>query len=207
MEPASSLAIGCFASLCRDRLAGPLVAFGAVHPEIAVGVHEMGDGELLAAVKAGRLALAVRPGGSEPGLSGCDLWMERAVVAMPVGHPLAAVGELEAAMLAREVLLVSRDRARAQLHRFLTERLFATGAPATRIVADARRSQVLARVAAGEGIALLCASQVDAGMAGLEVRMLADAGARFPIGAYWLKGDCAPTLATLVGLLAGSREG
>jgi DNA-binding transcriptional LysR family regulator len=205
-DPFETVAIGCFASLCRDRLAEALVAFGGACPEVGIGVHEMGFAELLRAVADGRLALAIRPGGAVAGFAGGDLWAERAVIAMTPGHRLAGYREVTAAMLADEVLLVSRDRARGQLHRYLVERLFVGAGPATRIVADARRSQVLARVQGGEGIALLCESQVDAALAQLAVRRVADARALFRVRAYWLAGARPSTLQTLMGLLVDSRE-
>ena len=202
-----TIAIGCFASLCRDRLADPLMAFGAVCPEVGVGVHEMGLAELLPAVAAGRLALAVRPGGPVTGFASAELWVDRAVVAAAQGHRLAQGGDVTAATLDGEVLLISRDRGREQLHRFLVERLFPEGAPATRIVSDERRSRLLARVAEGEGIALLCESQVDAGMAHLAVMPVADVAARFGVRAYWRDAAMDATLTRLLGLVEDSREG
>jgi DNA-binding transcriptional LysR family regulator len=201
-----ALAIGCFASLCRDRLAEPLMTFGAAHPDIAVGVHEMGYAELLPAVASRRLALAIRPGEAERGYVGADLWADRAVIAMQPDHPLTSLTEITAAMLRNEVLLISRDRGREQLHRFLAERLFARHAPATRIVADARRSQLLDRVAAGEGIALLCRSQVDAGLTHLAIRPLADPQAGFRVRAYWRAQAMEPGLRELLHLLTATRE-
>ena len=200
-----TIAIGCFASLCRDRLAEPLVAFSAAYPDVGIGVHEMGYAELLPAVAARRLTLAIGPGGAADGFAGCDLWDDRAVVALRGDHALAAAAHVTLPMLHAEVLLVSRDRARAALHRFLVDRLFGERPPATRIVADARRCQMLDRVAAGEGIALLCESQVDAAMEHLVVRPVSDAAARFRVRAHW-RAPPDVTLATLVGLLEASRE-
>lgn len=204
---AAAIAIGCFASLCRDRLADHLLAFNAACPEIGIGVHEMGEAELLPAVADGRLALAIRPGEPLAGFAGCDLWGEQSVVALRPDHPFAARGSIEAARLAGEIMLVSRERSRAALHRFLVDRLFAHNPPATRIVADARRCQLLDRIAAGEGIALMCESQVDPAVARLAVRPIADAAAHFRVRAYWPHGAKPPALATLVTLLEASREG
>ncbi len=201
-----TMAIGCFASLCRDRLAEPLVAFGAACPDVAVGVHEMGYAELLPAVASRRLALAIRPGEAERGFAGADLWADRAVVALRPDHPLAGAPQLTAAMLRDEVLLISRDRGREQLHRFLADRLFARDAPATRIVADARRSQLLDRVAVGEGIALLCRSQIDAGLTRLAIRPLTDPQAGFRVRAYWRAQGMKPGLRDLLHLLTATRE-
>ncbi len=200
-----TIAIGCFASLCRDRLADLLVTFSSACPDINIGVHEMGYAELLPAVAAERLALAIGPGAGISGFGGCDLWNDRAVVALPIDHPLAAEPRVTVSMLEREVLLVSRDRARAALHRFLVDRLFGGHGPASRIVADARRCQMLDRVAAGEGIALLCESQVDAAMGHLATRAIHDDAAQFRIRAHWRERPDA-TLKALVALLQASRE-
>ncbi len=204
MLDTQTLAIGCFASLCRDRLADPMVAFSAARPDVAIGVHEMSDAELLPAVMARRVALAIRPGGAAPGFAGCDLWDEHVVVALAAGHPLAAHEQIDAQALAGDVMLVSRDRARAQVHRFLIGQLFRGAAPPARIVADSRHVRVLERVALGEGIALLCESQVDAGLGGLTIRPIA--GAAFRMRAHWLAEGCSTALATLVALLEASRE-
>jgi len=39
-----ALAVGCFASICRDRLADELLDFSRVCPEVDIGVHEMARG-------------------------------------------------------------------------------------------------------------------------------------------------------------------
>ena len=127
---------------------------------------------------------------------------------MAPDHPLAAAPDITIDQLADAVLLVSRDRAREQLHRFLIDRLFPkVAAPATRIVADARRSQLLARVAAGEGLALLCESQVDAAMAQLAVRPVTGDAAQFRVRALWLEARRDAPLSTLIEQLEQSREG
>ena len=187
------------------------MAFAAACPDVGVGVHEMGFAELLPAVATRRLALAIRPGDAESGFAGVDLWGDRAVVALHPTHPLAAVSAVDAAMLRDEIMLLSRDRARAQLHRFLADRLFARDAPATRMpatrmVAEARRCQLLERVADGEGITLLCESQVDFGMANLCIKPLHDRAARFRLRAYWRHDQDQPALAQLVAMIAASRE-
>lgn len=200
--------VGCFGGICRDRLAGPLVSFSMAWPDLNVGVHEMGFAELPGGVASGRLALALRPGAGVEGFASVELWPDRAVVAMAPDHPLAAAPDITIDQLAGAVLLVSRDRAREQLHRFLIDRLFPkVAAPATRIVADARRSQLLARVAAGEGLTLLCESQVDAAMAQLAVRPVAADAAQFRVRALWLEARRDAPLSTLIEQLEQSREG
>lgn len=177
-------------------------------PDLNVGVHEMGYTELPAALAAGRVALALRPGDSVAGFASTELWPDRAVVAMAPDHPLAAAPDVTLDQLADAILLVSRDRAREQLHRFLIDRLFPGRAgPAARIVADARRSQLLARVAAGEGLALLCESQVDAAMAQLVVRPITADAAQFRVRALWLEARRDAPLSTLIEQLEQSREG
>lgn len=201
----NTLAIGCFASLCRDRLAEPLVAFTSAHPEVAVGVHDMSLGELLPAAGSRRIAVAIGPCDPVAGLAHTSLWIDHAVVAMSPDHPLAAAPAIHAGLLREQVLLISRDRNRAQLHRFLVERLFACTPPA-RIIADPRNDRLLERVAAGEGVALFCQSQIDASMASLVVRPLADARADFRLRAHWHADDNIPVLDNLIDLLTASRE-
>lgn len=191
------VAVGCFASLRRDLLAELLVAFSEARPDVGIGMHEMGYGELLPAVATRELAVAIRPGGAEPGFAGRDLWAERVVAALAPDHPYANAGEISAEMLRGEVLLMARD----PLHRYLVDLLFQDRAPATRIVADARQRHLMARVADGEGFALLCESQVDESMAQLAILPLTDAVACFPVRAHWRDEGMDPAAADLVRLI------
>ncbi|RYY47114.1 MAG: hypothetical protein EOP59_01730, partial [Sphingomonadales bacterium] len=74
------MAVGCFASICRDRLADELLDFSRVCPEVDIGVHEMARGSLLTALRGGELSLAVLPGEDEPGTRSVEVWQDRVMV-------------------------------------------------------------------------------------------------------------------------------
>jgi len=52
-DSGSDLAIGVFASICRDRLGEQLLAFARAAPNVGIGVHEMSRTALLPALVAG----------------------------------------------------------------------------------------------------------------------------------------------------------
>lgn len=177
--PHDTLALGCFASLCRDRLSEPLVAFTARHPEVTIGVHELSHAALLPAVRAGTLALAVVPAEPVADLAAVALWTEQVVVLAAADHPLAARDAVSPAALAEALLLSTGD----ELDRFLLARLFPAARPAVRTIPDERA--LLAAVASGEGVALARAEQCGAVPAGIVARPVASAAARLVVRGFW----------------------
>ena len=197
----ADLAIGCFASLCRDRLADPLLALTAAMPRAAIGVHRQTLAELLPAVQAARLGLAIAPAdapGGE-GLASVPLWREEARLAMAANSPLAAERALSPETLFGAVLLLSRDPAEAAMQHYLLARLFPAQRPA--IDAGPGRGDLLARVARGEGVGLVLAG--PAPPSGVVVRPLPDPAASFTVRAWWREDDPSPALAALLALLRG----
>lgn len=193
--------IGFFASLFRERMADALVAFARDWPDVVVGMEEMALAELLPAVAAGRVTLAIHPGEAAPGVPSCILWHDHAIVVLPPGHRLAAVAAVTPAMLADEVLLTCLERSRATLHRFLAERLFAATPPATRMMAETPARQLIDHVADGHGAMLTCESLADRATARLVVRPIAAPGAAFAVSASWSTTGMGPVATALLALL------
>lgn len=194
------LAVGCFAALCRDRLADRLLRFSRAVPRATIGVQALALAELLPAVRDGRLALAVAPAGTPGAQDGewfgsMTLWREQVVVAMATGHPLATSRAVDPGALLEHLVLLSTDRAEGEMQRYQLARLFDRRRPAL----DARGG-VLGRVAAGEGVALMLAGHATP--AGVVTRPVAGAAAEFPVEAWWRTDDTSPGLATLLRLLA-----
>ena len=151
------LSVGCFVSICRDRLADELLAFTACCPEIDIGVHEMPRGALLPALRAGDLSLAVLPGSEEPGTRSIELWQDRVMVAMSPTHRLAQQEMIRPAQLRDEPLLVSRQPLGSDLHRFLARRILPLGPTLNAAIIDLSLTRILTRVANGDGIRFLMA--------------------------------------------------
>ena len=180
-----ALAIGCFASIGRNRLADELLAFSRVCPQVNIGVHEMARASLLPALRAGTLALAVLPGKDEPGLRSAEIWQDRVMAAMPADHPLARKPALSPADLRSQPMLVSRQQLGGDMYRFLAGRILPLGPALSATILDLGPPRILGRVARGEGLALVCESHADLLDEGVVLRPIDAPGAVFPVRAYW----------------------
>ena len=184
-----SLAIGVFASICRDRLADELLKFSRDCPQVDIGVHEMPRGALLPALRAGSLALAVLPGKDEPGLRSIEIWQGRVMAAMPADHPLAIKAAISPADLRGEPMLVSRQQLGGDMHRFLAARILPLGPTLSATILDLGPPRILERVARREGLTLVCESHSDLIGNDIVVRPIDAPGATFPVRAYWPDSD------------------
>jgi DNA-binding transcriptional LysR family regulator len=200
-ESLRNLAVGCFASICRDRLADELLVFSRSRPDVDIGVHEMQRGALLPALRNGNLSLAVLPGKPEPYTHSIGLWHDRVLVAMPPGHRLAASATVRPADLRDEIFLTSQQQFGGDMHRFLAQRILPIGPALNTTIIDLGPPRILARVAQGEGIALISGSHEELLGDGLVVRPVDAVGALFPVRAYWIQEDPAEPLAGLIASL------
>jgi DNA-binding transcriptional LysR family regulator len=180
-----ALAVGCFASICRDRLADELLTFSRICPQVDIGVHEMQRGALLPALRAGDLALAVLPGKEEPGLRSAEIWQGRVMVAMPRGHRLAGRASIVPTELAGEAVLVSRQQLGGDMHRFLAGLILPNGPALNATILDRGPARLMECVARGEGMALVCESHCALIGDTVAVRPVDAPGAAFPVRAYW----------------------
>ncbi len=180
-----SLAIGCFASIGRDRLADELLDFSRLCPQVDIGVHEMARASLLPALRAGALELAVLPGKEQPGLRSAEIWHGQVMAAMPADHPLARNPSVLAADLRDQTMLVSRQQLGGDMYRFLAGRIFPLGPALSATILDLGPPRILARVARGDGLALVCESHANLLDAGVVIRAVDAPGALFPVRAYW----------------------
>lgn len=198
----STLAIGCSSAIGRDRLGAELVAFGRRRPDVLIGVHEMGRASLVAALRSGEIALGLLPGDPDPGFRSVRLWEDRALLALPRGHPLAARAAVEPTEARGLLFLASRRSAGSEVHRFLTRRLFDEGARLSSDMRDCGLGRILRMVAEGEGAALLCDSHDYPARADLAAVPVAHPRARFGVHAHWLEDRCDLALAASPGLPA-----
>lgn len=198
------LAVGCFASICRDRLADELLQFSRVCPKVDIGVHEMGRGALLAGLRRGDLSLAVLPGNDEPGTRSQEVWHDRVMVAAPHGHALTAKQAVLPADLRDQPLIVSRQQYGSDMHRFLAAKILPTGATLDATIVDVGPARLIERVAGGEGVTLICESHIAHLAADVTVMPVFASGARFPVRAYWTDAEPAwPLSALIVSLTRG----
>ena len=207
-EPARrDLAVGCFASICRDRLADELLGFSRTCPEIDIGLHEMMRGALLPALRNGDLSLAVLPGREEPGVHSAELWHDRVLVAMAPGHRLAGLATVKPSELRDEIFLVSRQQFGGDMHRFLAHCILPLGPTLNATIIDLGPPRIIDRVAAGDGIALISSSHAEHAGSAVVLRPIDAAGALFPVRAYWTAAEPEWPLSGLIrSLKAGSQS-
>jgi DNA-binding transcriptional LysR family regulator len=201
-----NLAVGCFASIRRDRLADELLAFSRTCPEVDIGLHEMMRGALLPALRNDDLSLAVLPGKEEPGVHSAELWQDRVLVAMAPGHRLAALPAIRPSELLDEIFLVSRQQFGSDMHRFLAQRILPLGPTLNATISDLGPPRIIDRVAAGDGIALISSSHAEHAGPAVTLRPIDAPGALFPVRAYWTAAEPDWPLAGLIrSLKAGSQ--
>lgn len=200
-ESRHDLSVGCFASICRDRLADELLQFSRICPHVDIGVHEMGRGALLAGLRRGDLSLAVLPGGDEAGTRSQEVWHDRVMVAAPHGHALTTKAAVLPADLRDQPLFVSRQQYGADMHRFLASMILSAGAALDATIVDVGPARLVGRVAAGEGVTLICESHVAHLAADVAVLPIFANGARFPVRAYWTDAEPEWPLSALIGSL------
>lgn len=197
-----TLAIGCFASIGRDRLADLLVGFGRAHPGIDVGVHEMPRAALLPALVAGELDLVIMPARPLTDLPSKRLWRDWPMVAMAHDHPLAACAVLTPADVQDQTFLISRQAQPGEMHRFLAGRL-RPAASLTGVIASTGLPRLLERVAGGRELALVPNSWPVGDQ--LATRPIVG-GTEFPVQAYWRDRRPEPPLSLLIAALDGAPD-
>lgn len=203
----AALAVGCFVSIGRDRLADELLDFSRICPEVDIGVHEMPRGALLSELRAGALSLAVLPGDAEAGTQSIEVWHDRVMVAMPQGHKLAGQAAVRPLDLGDQPILVSRQQFGGDMHRFLARLILPAGAALDATIMDVGPARLVGRVAAGAGVTLICESHVANLAADVAVRPVLGEAARFPVRAYWIAGVPGWPLAALIASLGRGQSG
>ncbi|MET0310268.1 MAG: LysR family substrate-binding domain-containing protein [Sphingomonas sp.] len=198
------LAVGLFASIAPERLGDELLALARSCPNLAIGVHEMPRAALLTALETDKLQLAILPGPERPGLQSALLWVDRVMVAMAANHPLAATPVVTPDQLRDQPFLISRQQHGSDMHRFLSHRIRPLMPPLSGVLLDLSPPKLMQRVAAGEGLALVCRSQAEGLDPALTVRPIDYAGAVFPVHAYWKPEKPACPLSELVRLLVAN---
>ncbi|MET0240973.1 MAG: LysR family substrate-binding domain-containing protein [Sphingobium sp.] len=203
----AQLAIGCFASICRNHLGDELLDFARQCPDVELGMHEMPRASLLPALAKGELALAILPETQWSGaLPSAELWQDRVMVAAHRAHPLAQLSTIMPERLSGEVFLVSRQGHGGDMHRFLTQRILPDEPSLDTMLVDLDQGALMEAVAARRGIALICASHCDDIGPAVAMRPVRDAD--FAVRAYW--NDDAPQgpLAALIAILTtGQMDG
>jgi DNA-binding transcriptional LysR family regulator len=197
------LTVGCFASIGRRRLADALLQFARYHPDVALGIHEAERAQLLPAIATGELQFVIVPGTVRDDHPSAPLWTDRVMLAMARHHPLAAHDRITVSELdrVRMQMPVSRQHHGGEVHRFLSQCLLPLGPAIGGPLVDLPIAQIMERIAGGDGVALVCGSDVDDLDDRIVVREIDAAGAAFPVRGYWRRGDAGESVAGLVAAL------
>jgi len=200
------LAVGLFASIAPERLGDELLALARTCPSLGIGVHEMPRAALLTALEADKIQLAVIPGPERSSLQSALLWVDRVMVAMAKDHPLAALPVVTPEQLRDQPFLVSRQQHGSDMHRFLSHCISPLKPALSGVLLDLSPSRLMARVAAGDGLALVCRSQMDGLRDDLAVLPVDYSGAVFPVHAHWKAEQPAWPLSELIRILLEKRD-
>jgi DNA-binding transcriptional LysR family regulator len=171
------LTIGCVGSATYSLLPRLVLALRDTLPGVDVGVR----GEMLApaqvsALLAGEIDLALlRPPVHQDGIETEILRRDRLLVAMPAGHPLAALSEVPVEDL-RDEDFVAHAAGRSVMHSLLNSAAAAAGfVPQVRHEV-AETSTLVTLVAAGLGVAIVPEPTAELGITGVVYRPLSPTG-------------------------------
>ncbi len=179
------------------RLMPPtLRAFQAQFPKVRVRLHDLSTEEMLAAVREGKLALAllVRPCRAMlRGLHFAELLRDRFVLAVPPNHPFAGARSVTLSQLAQEPLVVFSRKDYPEYHELIETLLAAVKAKPRITEEHDSASSLLAAIESGVGVALV--PQSFSCLTGERLRLLPLTPAPEPmlIGAVWPKEGLTPT--------------
>ena len=157
------LNLATIAALSAKFLPGCLRAFRAEFPQVEVGLFEMERTEQLAALREGRIHLALFPclgAPLEPGLESLTVWSCPMVAVLPAGHALAKKNKahgkgMDIQALTGEVLVIpSPEGSPGYVERLDQLRAVANFHPGSVRPVDGA-DNVLGMVAAGYGVAVL----------------------------------------------------
>jgi DNA-binding transcriptional LysR family regulator len=191
---AATLRVGAIDTAAAGLIPPLLHDFRERCPEVAVQLLEDKTIRLLPRLLSGRLDLAlVRPPESpDKRLEFLFLFHETAVVAVPVGHPLADRDRLRIGDLADEPLIVPERRSRPHSHD-LTIKLFAEAGLQARIAQVAEEKQTIINLVAAQlGVAIVprwTSRMATPGVRYVPLDEAAGAMNRLPLAAAWIRGS------------------
>lgn len=187
---------------CTSVSAGKLRAVLADHiksfPEIGIQVTERTRAQLITALSAGDLDVAIIAGQARqyagPSMS---LWSERIVVALPARHPLSSSDVLEWSDLKDETFLLSQRDPGPDLRNIILRKLSSPGDAPTIETWDIGNENVLAMLEAGRHVSILCESWTSLAYPGVRFREVRDPSgpSHITFTACWEQHNSNPALA------------
>jgi DNA-binding transcriptional LysR family regulator len=193
------LSIGYMSASIFTLLPAVLREFAARHPGVRLDLREVTLPQQMAALREGTLhAGFVRPPVTDAELTAETLLEEPLLVALPVGHPLAAARRVRLARLANEAFVTFQRAPGLVLHDLVLGFCLQHGL-SPRVTQQASQTHaVVGLVAAGIGVALVPASAQEIRLRGVTFRPLAERSP--PVGTClaWRRDDASPVLKAFV---------
>ena len=167
-------------------LFGMLADFRAAHPGVAVHMVEDTQDDALAALRADELDCAftaLDPDALGEEFAATLLWKEEIVVALPLGHPLAAGDRVTFEQLAAEDLIAYRENSalRRRLERTMADR----GLEPRNAFICTEMAAVRALASKGLGVAVLPRSVAEEPGPPIELRPIAPERLTWPVALVW----------------------
>jgi DNA-binding transcriptional LysR family regulator len=198
------LTIGFVPAASTATLPDALRALRERHPAVELYLREMAPDELVAALHAGGVdvALLYLPF-SDPEIEVRVVASEPLIAVLPADHPLAGRERLSAADLREEDFVLPAQHRMPGLHAQVLATCREAGFAPRPVQKDVWLMQtILGLVAAGIGVALVPASVEHLHRTGVAFRPLDGAAATVQMGALWRRGDRAPALRNFLAALA-----
>jgi len=195
------LAIGLNGSIATGFLADLRRRYHAAHPAIEQSIIEGPSSHTLAMIRDGKLDVAfVVNVANVPDCHNRHLWSEALVIALPAGHPLAALESLAWADIVTENFLVRSGGAGPQVFEHIVRRVAEHGRSPRLQRRDVGRDTLMHMVAAGEGITLTHEAGSHMPFPGIVFRPIDDEKEHARFSAVWSPQNRSPALRNLLDL-------
>ena len=189
-----ALTPGC----CLDRL---LERFHADHPGVGLHITEGTARDAQLMVRESRLDLAFMARTHEiPDLNSRVIWRDRLMVALPAGHALTAMQDVEWRQLAGETFLVRHGGTGPQVHDLIVLRSAGKWPTPTIRRVDVGRSALLSMIAAGHGVSIFVEEGAAANTANVAFLPIRDEPETIPFSAVWSPRNQSQPLRNLLAL-------
>ncbi len=189
-----ALTPGCF----LDRL---LKRFHADHPGVGLHITEGTARDAQLMVRESRLDLAFMAcTHAIPDLNSRVIWRDRLMVALPAGHPLTAMPDVEWRHLAGETFLVRHGGTGPQVHDLILLRSAGKWPTPTILRHEVGRDALLSMIAAGHGVSIFVKEGAAANTANVAFLPIRDEPETIPFSAVWSPHNQSQPLRNLLAL-------
>ncbi|MCJ0765614.1 LysR substrate-binding domain-containing protein [Variovorax terrae] len=204
---AGSLTLGFTHSTVYQVLPQALKAYRERYPDVALDLKQLTSDLLTDGVRSGRIDVALvrlSPSMMGPELEAQVVARDPMVLALPAGHPLAALDRVPAQAL-QGLPFIGYAPDGARYFHELIESIFAAGRVRPEVIHTSILPTLLALVEAGMGAALAPASVVPVGEGRLVCRPLQGVGetAQAVLSCIWRRDNANPAVPAFAALLPG----